>query len=200
MRTRPASAVGGLVLAVVLPIALGACSVGGSDSTTSTLPPLASTEFKTIPTTSTTLSPDAGSGGVPDTPTGEQSYTIAAGDYPLKVAGLFGCSWEEIASYNETDPLKFPFPSTQILIPATCGAEETTTTAGAEQTPANTTTTAADLPAGQAEYPIVAGDTLSGIASKFDTTMQAIVDLNGWEDGFKHVLIPGAKIKVPVAS
>lgn len=200
MRTRPATAVGGLVLAVVLSNVLGACGFGDGEATTTTLTPLESTEWKTIPTTSTTLSP---TGSETATPVGEQQYEIQSGDYPFKVAGLFGCDWEEIAAYNDLDPTTFPFPGVVVLIPATCGVEATTTTVAggtAETSPDTaTTTTAAALPAGQAAYEIQAGDTLSGIATKFDTTMQAIIDLNGWSDGTDHVLIPGASIKVPVA-
>lgn len=205
MRTRPASVFGGLVLMAVSSGVLGACSLGGGGGTTATtLTPMESTEWRTIPTTSTTLSQNSAAEGQP--PGGsEDVYTIQSGDFPFKVAGIFGCTWDEIAAYNEIDPdpAKFPFPGTDLKIPATCAADATETateeSTATATSAAATTTTAAALPAGQASYTIEANDTLSGIAAKFDTTMDAIIELNGWDDGIDHVLIPGEDIRVPVA-
>lgn len=181
---------------------LGACGGGGGDSATSTLAPMESSVFKTIPTTSTTLTPDsataAAEGGALG---GEIIYEIQAGDYWAGIAQKYGCpDYRELITYN--DNKENIFPGDQIKIPSACG--QTTEVATETDTATGTTTTAAAVPEtlaadGSAAYTIEAGDTLSGIASKFDTTMGAIVQINGWSDGIEHVLIPGRDIKVPVA-
>lgn len=48
-----------------------------------------------------------------------------------------------------------------------------------------------------ATYTIEAGDYLSGIATKFNTTVDAIVAANGWSDGAAHALFPGDVINLP---
>jgi LysM repeat protein len=45
-------------------------------------------------------------------------------------------------------------------------------------------------------YTVLEGDTLSGIASKYDTTSKAIADFNGWTDPEQTLQI-GQKIKIP---
>ena len=199
MRTRIGVTSGVLALC----LGLGACGGSGDAASTSTLAALTdATEFVTIPTTSTTLSPSVvtnvdGS----TTASGEQLYEIQSGDYPLKVANLYGCEWEKIAAYNDIPPEDFPYPGTSITIPFDCTLEgqttETTTAAGQSTTSAASTTTtlAAD---GSGSYTVASGDTMSGIAAKFDTTMDAIVAINGF-DGINHPLYPGDVIKVPAA-
>ncbi len=200
MRTR----IGAILGCVALGVSLAGCGNSGDDeASTSTLQALtSSTAFSTIPTTSTTLSPVASTN--PDGSTnasGEDLYEVQSGDYPLKIANLYGCTWEEIAAYNDRAPGDGLFPGDQIKIPFTCTLEGQTTesTAPPGETPttagATTTTRAAD---GSGSYTVEAGDTMSGIASKFDTTMDAIVAINGFS-GINHPLFPGDVIKVPVA-
>lgn len=194
MRSRATTSVGVLGLTGLL----AACSIGGSDSSSSTLAPIESTVFVTIPTTSTTLSPAGSAAPEGGTLGGEIVYEVVAGDYWQAIAQKYGCAnYLEIIAYN--DNKESIFPGDKIKIPATCGQNPTESTAagGSNQPkPATTTTAPAD---GSATYTIVAGDTLSGIARKFNTTMGSIITLNGWSDGIDHVLIPGRDIKVPGA-
>jgi LysM repeat protein len=179
-------------------VVLGACSGGGSESS-STLAPIESTVFQTIPTTSTTLSPESSldaSGGALG---GEIIYEVLPGDYWTGIAQKFGCpNYLEVIAYN--DNKEAIFPGDEIKIPASCGQTPETTSAesGSTDTTVATATTLGED--GSATYTIVAGDTLSGIATKFNTTMNAIVAINGWSDGIEHNLFPGDDIKVPVAA
>jgi len=209
MRGRALTLVGGVGLAMVL----GACGGSSSNSSSTTLQPLGPTVFVTIPPTSTTLSANVDTGsaaaGDPGSAGGQGTYTVQSGDYPLKVAKLLGCSWDEIAAYNDiADPAKFAAPGKVLNVPVTCaGSADTTPAGGGTATTAPTTTkttvatsskTTTTVPAdGSGTYVIKAGDTLSGIAKNFNTKMATIVTLNGWSDGIQHNLIPGKTIKVP---
>ena len=51
-----------------------------------------------------------------------------------------------------------------------------------------------------AGYTVRPGDTLSGIAAKTGTTVDAIVAANGWEDGQNHLIYPGLEINMPSTS
>ena len=83
------------------------------------------------------------------------------------------------------------------------------TTSYALKAPA-TTTTSTTLPAGEVSedgtsateqtYTIRKGDSLSAIASRFDTTMDAIIQYNDWADGTSHVLLPGDTMLIPPGS
>ena len=52
----------------------------------------------------------------------------------------------------------------------------------------------ASLPAGSTTYTVKSGDTLSGIAAQFGTTVQAIKSLNGLTSNVIH---PGQVLKIP---
>ena len=85
-------------------------------------------------------------------------------------------------------------------VPSGDSGATTTTAAGGDAgssttTPSGATTTVAAGPGGT--YTVKAGDYLSGIAAKTGTTVDAIVEANGWTDGDKHVIVPGQVIKMP---
>lgn len=48
-----------------------------------------------------------------------------------------------------------------------------------------------------ATYTIAAGDTLSGIATRADVSLDALVDANGWTDGADHLIMPGDVVVLP---
>jgi LysM repeat protein len=183
-------------------MALAACSGSSGDTADTSINPLGSaTVFRTILPTTTTLSVSASvdpanPGAIP----GELTYTIVSGDFPIKVYKQFGCeSWEVIAAFNELDPASFPFPGTVLKIPPDCAgepivAETTETSAPSTATSATPATTGAD---GSATYEVQSGDTVSGIASNFDVTAQALAEANGWSDGINHLIIPGDVIIIP---
>ncbi|MGD9701464.1 MAG: LysM peptidoglycan-binding domain-containing protein [Acidimicrobiia bacterium] len=192
-------------VAGVAVLALSACGGSGDDTSDTSLNPLGSaTVFRTILPTTTTLSVDASVD--PNNPAaipGEASYSIISGDFPIAVARKLGCeSWDLIAAFNEIDPdpNEFPFPGTVLKIPPDCAGEpvvettETTAATSTATTAAPTATTGAD---GSATYTVQAGDTVSGIASNFDVTPQALAAANGWSDGINHAIFPGDEIIIP---
>ena len=72
--------------------------------------------------------------------------------------------------------------------------------------PATTTTSTTialdSLEAGQVSpveqtYTVVAGDSLSKIASLYDITVDVLVNYNGWTDGASHLILPGDEILIP---
>jgi N-acetylmuramoyl-L-alanine amidase len=173
--------------------ALGAC--GGSDASPSTtLQPLGPTNFATIPPVDDT---GVDSTGVDNPIPSEEIYTVQAGDALSIIASRFGVTAQEIADYNDwEDGINHPiFPGNEIKIPG--GERPAVTDPPAAAATTTTTTTAPSTGGGSGTYEVQAGDYLSGIASKFDTTAQAIVQANGWTDGVNHAIYPGDIIKLP---
>src|SRR5262249_3662999 len=91
-----AAGVGALAL-----LSLAACSSGsGTGASTATTVKLGEASFVTLPPvlTSTTTTAVPGSGGA--TIAGEEAYTVASGDYPLKVAKNFCITLDALVTYN----------------------------------------------------------------------------------------------------
>jgi LysM repeat protein len=202
--------------AAMLTVVIGACGSGNAGITTpSALPTIAAdgNNWNTIATSSTTLSgavvdPGAG-GGVPEGIDGQLTYTIAAGDYWIKISKFYGCpKWEDIPAFNDlsTDPNVFPAVGTAINIPPTCvqtGAAPADPGVPAGATDPATTPAAAPVTAsadGSFPYTVVANDTMFGIAKKFDVKMDALMAANGWTGDPANVkLYPDRDIKIPGA-
>lgn len=85
-----------------------------------------------------------------------RTYTVQAGDTLSGIAAKFGVSTSQISGYRSGNP--------NLIYPG-----ETLTIGGA----------AAPTQSAGATYTVQAGDTLSGIASKFGTTYQALAAKNG---------------------
>jgi len=139
--------------------------------------------------------------------TGPGTYTIVAKDTLYGIAKKCSIGPAELAAYNDWkdgvnhliiagQKIKMPCvpQATSTDSTATTVAGDTTTTTG-EGTSTGTSTTVAAGPGGT--YTVQAGDFLSGIAAKTGTTVDAIVEVNGWTDGDKHVIFPGQVIKMP---
>jgi LysM repeat protein len=194
-------------------LVLGAC--GGSDAagpSVSTVD-LSSTAFVTRPpeTTSTTIA------GVVDDSivAGEQEYTIQSGDFPLRVADLFGVSVEDIGAYNGwagCTSLNCPqFPGIGSIIKIPPGATnlnvstpvdpgvEVVTGGEAEQPVGDTIPEAGDNCA-PGSYTIEEGDTTRlAVANKFDVTVEAMDAANAQTNGYS-AFYPGLQIVIPAKS
>lgn len=186
---------------------LGLTACGGSDgtgaTTAATTVKLGQTSYVTaapiLASTTTLAAADPNQVG---TVAGEQIYKVVGGDYLLAIAKKHCIDSATLVAYNawpEGEAHAF-FPGDEVKIPpGACapGTQTEATTAGAPAaTTVQATTTTFD-PALGGTYPVVANDTLSGIAAKNGTTVDAIVAANGWTDGATHVIIPGQKIKLP---
>lgn len=172
---------------------LGACG-GDSASPATTLKPLTSTNFATVPPVAETTTT-----GVDNPLPEEQLYTIQSGDFLAKIAQQFGVTIDEIVQYNEWEDginhllipgqdIRIPGGATQQVDPA--GGTTTIPITGGEVT----TTSVAAVEG--ATYTVEAGDFLAGIADKFDTTVDAIVAANGWASS-DQLIYPGLVIKLP---
>jgi LysM repeat protein len=198
MRSKLLTSVGVFVALV----GLGGCALGGGEAATdTTLGTLGSPSvFRTIPPTTTTLSETiASDGGALGS--GELTYEIVSGDYPIKISTAFGCeSWDIIASFNEINPDNFPFPGTVINIPPECAGEPVAPGSDTSVTPTETSdapaTTGAD---GEATYVIQAGDYPFGVAANFDCTWAEIAAANGLASDGSEFPFPGETIKIPGA-
>src|SRR3954454_9268991 len=95
MRSR--SIVAGLIMAGGL--ALGACGSGTASSSSTTIMPLTTTNFVTIPTvpaSTTTVVPAAPGEAI----AGQSTYVIVAGDYPSTIAKRFGVKFADLLTLN----------------------------------------------------------------------------------------------------
>src|SRR6476646_1001430 len=112
--------VAGLVVAGGL--ALGACGSGTGSSSSTTIMPLTTTNFVTIPTvpaTTTTTVPAAPGEAI----AGQSTYIIFAGDYPSTIAKRFGVKFADLLTLNGwtlvgDQFIFYPTVGTEIKIPA----------------------------------------------------------------------------------
>jgi LysM repeat protein len=187
-------------LAAVGFVACGSGGGGGTGAATGTTFRIGTPNYQTLlPQVTSTVPPPTNPGDGPGIVPGEQTYIVAAGDYLLKIAHTFCINdvsliatynaWEDGMSHflNVGDTVRIP--------PGSCKPGSANTTIP-EQTTIPGATTTSPLQAGPT-YTVQQGDYLGGIAKKVGTTVQAIIDINGWTDGVNHVIYPGQKIKVP---
>ena len=126
------------------------------------------------------------------------SYTVVAQDTLSGIGRRCAITPQAVADYNSwSDGIAHPiYPGTVVKLPctpeATAAASAPTTTVVKSST---TTTTITPGPGGL--YTVVAGDYLAGIAAKTGTTVDAIIQVNGWTDGTKHLIVAGQQIKLP---
>lgn len=102
-------------------------------------------------------------------------YVVQPGDTLSKIAAEHGTTVAAIAEANGITNVNYLFIGQELIIPGAVAIQATSvSTTQAAAAPAPTST-------GQ-RYTVVAGDTLSGIAARFGTTVQRLVDLNGLSD------------------
>lgn len=107
----------------------------------------------------------------PATPSGTTTYTVRAGDTLSGIAAKLGVSTSAISGYRSGDP-NLIYPGETLTVRKT----------GGTATPAKRT------------YVVQSGDTLSGIASRFGTTYQAISAKNGIAN--PNLIYPGQTLAI----
>ncbi len=107
----------------------------------------------------------------PTAPT-TSSYTVTAGDTVSHLAIRFGTTISAIVSANGLDSRAFIRIGQTLTIPGAAGAAKPAAVATSAPAPAATAPVAAS-------YRVVSGDTVSRIASRFGSTVAAIVSANG---------------------
>jgi LysM repeat protein len=119
------------------------------------------------------------------------SYTVVGGDTVSGIAGRYGISTASVLALNGLGWKSTIFPGQVLKL--TSGAPTsivaTPTVAAAPAAAASASTTA---------YTIVSGDSISGIASRFGVSTQAVLDANGL--GWSSIIYPGQKLVIPGAA
>ena len=160
------------------------------------------------PATTTTTLP-AGSVNADGTSPVEQVYTIQAGDYPGRVAELFGITVDELNNYNDDVEgysafyvgleIKIP-PGANI--PAATGSTDTATETDTDTdtdtaTDAGTTTTLApSSECTEGTYTIAEGDIPITVAEQFDVTVDELNAANASTPGYGGFIV-GIEIVIP---
>jgi LysM repeat protein len=192
-------------------LAIAACAdPDDTNEAATTLATMSTSNVQTIPPTLPPTTP--GPGAVSQT---DLDYEVKAGDFLSGIATRYKVKIDDIVAYNEwADGTNHPlYPGDVIRIPpgytvpdesatTTTAATETTEDDGdtgeGDDTDESTTSppSTVDTSAG-GSYTVVANDYLGGIAEKVNSTIDAIVEANGWADGANHPLYPGDVIKIP---
>jgi LysM repeat protein len=196
-------------VATTAAVIASSCSGEGSGSSQTTLG-LTSTNYVTVATTPTTIATTTSLGGTPGAVHPEEgSYTLTADDlYAANVAAKFKVKLEDLLAINNLalDANNFvpgwPGPGGVIRIPPNWtepgAAPDTSGSTGGTSPPTNTTTTVAGgQPAcSGGEYTIVEGDYEGKVATKLDTTVEALRAVNVNTPGYSS-FYPGLVIKTP---
>jgi hypothetical protein len=143
----------------------------------------------------------------------EQTYTVQDDDFPIMIADLYEIEVEELRNYNGWDAEYNDFPNAggtvrippgaKCIDPTTLTTTTTTTepTATDESTPAEGSTegTEAGAPQGctPGNYTVEDGDNPTLIAQKFDVTLEALTEANGWDAEYSNFQATGETVVIP---
>ena len=161
------------------------CTGGDADVGPSTVPRIGATNYVTQPVVtlppSTVPGQTAPAGG---TAPAAQEYRIRNGDTVSGIASRFGITMDQLADYNGWDgPNHVIIRGDVIKIPPGF-------TIPGESPPQAATSAGGS-------YTVIDGDDLATIAMQSGTTVEALVQANGWADGASHTLVSGEVIKPP---
>ena len=115
---------------------------------------------------------------------GSQVYTVQSGDTLSGIAARFGTSVSALASRNGIDDPDLIDIGQRLVV-------------GASPQRVTTTPTAAPA-AGSGTYSVRSGDTLSGIASRYNTTVSTLASLNGISN--PNLIYVGQTLRLPGGS
>lgn len=155
------------------------------------------------PVTTTSTSPDPV--GEDGTSTVAQQYTVVAGDFPLRVANLYGIPLADLCKYNGwTLPncAEFPFPGTVIdippgaRVPGATPAEPADPGAPAATQPPTQTTLPPSGECTEGRYTLVSGDIPIRVANRFDITLDQLNAANANTPGYTSFIV-GTEIVIP---
>lgn len=124
--------------------------------------------------------PVAGGGGPSGSASG--SYTVRPGDWLARIAARHGVSLEALLDANGLNVDSLILPGQTLRIPRD----------GADGSPSP-----APAPADGATYTVVAGDSLSAIASRHRVPLTALLAVNGFT--VDTVIVPGMQVRLPRA-
>jgi LysM repeat protein len=116
------------------------------------------------------------------------TYTVQAGDYLVGIASRMGVKLSALLDTNKLTVTSLIYPGMQLLVP-------TGGVAPAPKTPAAGVAAAPAAPTAPLTYTVVAGDSLSGIASRMGVKMAALLTANTLT--VTSVIHPGKQLLVP---
>ena len=195
----------GAVLGVLVLVAsCGSDTLGVATTVVNVTP----TNFATIPPVATTL-PGPSTTLPPNAVGSEQIYVVQAGDSPLAVANKYNIALTTLLAYNGwVSPAQFPYPGSEIRIPAQAVVQPGTNTGTGTGTDAGTGATpssAAPGPVGPGcgtrpagTYTVQRGDSMFSIKEKFCVSIAALLGANNWADT-SQLIMPGDVINIPAA-
>lgn len=193
---RSAAAVGVLALLT----SCGSDTLGVATTVVNVTP----TNFATIPPVATTL-PGPSTTLPPNAVGSEQIYVVQAGDSPLAVANKYNIALTTLLAYNGwVSPAQFPYPGSEIRIPAQAVVQPGTNT-GTATDPGVTPSSAAPGPVGPGcgtrpagTYTVQRNDSMFSIKEKFCVSIAALLAANNWADT-SQLILPGDVINIPAA-
>jgi LysM repeat protein len=196
-------------LGAVLLLTLTSCgdSDGSAQSaTTITIQPTSYVIREQVTTTSTPVANSATEEGRSPV---EQSYTVQAGDYPVKIATLYDVDLDELRNFNqwEADFSDFPSvgetvripPNAKLINPNAPDTTEEATEDTAASEDGSTTSTVLGGPCDPGTYTLEAGDYPGGVAEKFDVSVEALNRANAATEGYDAFYV-GLDIVIPPPS
>jgi len=197
------------VLLVALSAAVLASCGAANGASPNTVLELTPTNYVTVTQTPTTLPTTtvAGGTGNPGTVHPEEgTYIIATGDYPANIAVKYKVKLDDLIAINgwtlvngQVPEFNNLAPGATIKIPPGWTEPGTVDTTATGTTPSGETTTTVagnQSTCAPGEYTIVAGDYLGKVATKLDTTVDALNAANVNTVGYASFYV-GLKIKTP---
>lgn len=174
---------------------------------TATPAPPTPTQQTNIVPTATEVQPQDGDGGddnqrpISDTFPGTIIHTVRRGDIVSRIATLYGSSTEAIISANDLNESALIFVGQGLVVPVRIPDPATVTPTSTDVVIVVTATqAAAPIPTPnntQDTYVVQPGDTLNRIAAQFNTTVGALVQLNGIAN--PNRIFWGQVLTIPVA-
>lgn len=114
------------------------------------------------------------------------SHTVVAGDTVSAIASAYGVTTQAVFDANGLSASSIIYPGQLLSIPGS-GAPAAAPTPAAASAPAPT----------GGSYTVVAGDTVSAVASAHGLSAQALLDANGL--GWSSIIYPGQALSIPGA-
>lgn len=124
------------------------------------------------------------------TPTEARSYTIVPGDTITSIAARYGFSAATVLAANGLKPTSIIYPGQNIVIPA-----KSAPASAGSPAPAGLTAPVSDRANGTGSYVVRAGDTVSGIASRFGVGVRAVLEANGLS--WSSTIYVGRTLRIP---
>jgi len=134
-----------------------------------------------------TQAPTGGEGNSGSGGTGEETYTVQAGEHLMQIARKLQLSWTEIAQLNQLQPPYVLQPGQVLVLP---GSD-----AGPPPPPVSGQPTGTQSPASGESYVVQQGEYLYLLAQRFGVNWQVLASYN--QIGYPYQIYPGQVLKIP---